>query len=1303
MSQITKTAMRAIKFYKHIVQAVEKFIHKCRPEYKVPGLYVIDSIVRQSRHQYGSDKDVFVPRFIKNFCTTFQQLFKCPDEDKSKIVRVLNLWQKNGVLPIDIIQPLLDLAKDPMNPAVFDNAQRDIETAAAKLGSAKKSSTDVTGDTDGEAPAADPGSKHTDLIESITELLMQQSQQPVSPAAAVAAQQLQQQLHNLQRQLLQETASGGSADAAAAALSNLENLAEQLLQQHQASLSTTASSTKPTSAAGDSLAPPPPPPAVSSTRSLMAENGGFGTKQAPVAAFNSKLLDYDYDDSDEDLDRGSDSHEHHLEDSNDHEPVKAPANSSVITTAASTADSNSFKPQELLMANSLASQHLLLPPLKPPHLYHEHMASSSLPPQPLYGFPDFQHHAALLATTYNGQVISSLLQPASLALAAGTGGMQQHAVAAGTGTADGRLVVGGTMLHSSEMPHQPPMPHAPPPTTHAGPPVPHAAPPLPHAPPPVPHVLPPMPTSQPPLPPSALNDSVATEEDVDYRTDMDYRVLRDRDERDRTRDDRERSGRDGRRRSRSPRRYRSPERDSRHRRSRSRERRNRSRSREREREELERKKREKERERRHQGLPPLRDKCAIVCSTTLWIGRLNKQTTENDIRRELEQHGPVLTINLIPPRGCAYVCMTTRSDATRALDKLLKGVRLHNNTLKAAWAPPKAIGENLELKSFWDVDRGCAYVPFDRLPSDLGALNGEGVFVDEESLPDHLKQPPQSSPPSPVKEEQQLEKAVPDATGTSTTSTAVTDQPRSPARVATPAQHMSQPFMTGGMSLHAPHVMASLSHQMPPSPSFVISGLIGQAHSMVPMMGHPSRGPPLLLAHGVGPAGVPPPPLGLHPPLPGLIPGGIGVPLSAAGGLFSASPLQRHPVGMPLGLMSLPPLPGGVPPPLPPSSIHPHVVPPLPPALHSHVSHIAAGQASTTALPVGSKEAGHHDENPQLAQAIENIVSNAASIQAVVQAAAAVSAISSTATGSTGSISSAPAVLSSQQSAGEGSLQSEVLPTGNQMSVTSQPSARSGTNTSDDTAPWNKKAPESKDSDSGELDDSVMEESVDEEDEDDGGANSMGGPSAVHQHHRQQYQYRGQGHRPYLPRPPAGPPGQPFQPDGRRMPSWGPRNFPPPGFQGPPPPPTHMRPPPQFGFRPLMHEPPFNPRMVPPGMVVPPPLGHHGPPPPLGPPPHGPPLLGILPHGLPPHGLPPHGPPPHFDGPPFDMAVFDSSGPFLGNREDLGVPVGSKPARRSRWQDGMRDDEVTAPPGGALLPLPSHGEDSSAAPLPTVQ
>lgn len=38
---------------------------------------------------------------------------------QSKIVRVLNLWQKNGVFKIEVIQPLLDMAAGSSSGAAF--------------------------------------------------------------------------------------------------------------------------------------------------------------------------------------------------------------------------------------------------------------------------------------------------------------------------------------------------------------------------------------------------------------------------------------------------------------------------------------------------------------------------------------------------------------------------------------------------------------------------------------------------------------------------------------------------------------------------------------------------------------------------------------------------------------------------------------------------------------------------------------------------------------------------------------------------------------------------------------------------------------------------------------------------------------------------------------------------------------------------------------------------------------------------------------------------------------------------------
>ncbi|ODM94396.1 Protein SCAF8 [Orchesella cincta] len=115
MTSITRVALKAVKLYKHAVQSVEKFIQMCKAEYKIPGLYVIDSIIRQSRHQFGAEKDVFGPRFARNIQNTFVHVYCCPEEDKAKVIRVLNLWQKNRIFSPEVIQPLFDLA-DPQNP-----------------------------------------------------------------------------------------------------------------------------------------------------------------------------------------------------------------------------------------------------------------------------------------------------------------------------------------------------------------------------------------------------------------------------------------------------------------------------------------------------------------------------------------------------------------------------------------------------------------------------------------------------------------------------------------------------------------------------------------------------------------------------------------------------------------------------------------------------------------------------------------------------------------------------------------------------------------------------------------------------------------------------------------------------------------------------------------------------------------------------------------------------------------------------------------------------------------------------------
>jgi len=49
------------------------------------------------------------------------------------------------------------------------------------------------------------------------------------------------------------------------------------------------------------------------------------------------------------------------------------------------------------------------------------------------------------------------------------------------------------------------------------------------------------------------------------------------------------------------------------------------------------------------------------------------------------------------------------------------------------WAPGVGI-KNSEFIGQWDVDIGVAFIPWDKLPSDLNAI-AEGSTIDEDSLP----------------------------------------------------------------------------------------------------------------------------------------------------------------------------------------------------------------------------------------------------------------------------------------------------------------------------------------------------------------------------------------------------------------------------------------------------------------------------------------------------------------------------------------------------------------------------------------
>ncbi|NWZ53800.1 SCAF8 protein, partial [Haliaeetus albicilla] len=571
MTQITKAAIKAIKFYKHVVQSVEKFIQKCKPEYKVPGLYVIDSIVRQSRHQFGQEKDVFAPRFSNNIISTFQNLYRCPGDDKSKIVRVLNLWQKNNVFKSEIIQPLLDMAAGIPPPVVTPVLP---STTAAM--SNNTPGTPVTPVTPANVVQSLPDPwvsqiANTDTLAAVAQIL----QSPQGQQLQQLIQTLQIQQQKPQPSLLQALDAG--------LVVQLQALTAQL------------------------------------TAAAAAANTLNPLEQS--VSFNKKLMDR--------FDFGEESEQNE-------EPKKETPTSQLPLVPESV--NNSLFHQ---LAEQLQQQNL------------EHLRQQLLEQQ--------QPQKASPEENQEGNFGS------------------EHSASPSQGSSQQQFLEVETNVDDSM-------------------------------------------------------DIQQQDMDIDEGQDVAEEEIFEQEEKKSA--VRSRSRTRSRSRSRSPRKRRSRSRSG----SRKRKHRKRSRSRSRERKRKssrsyssERRAREREKERQKKGLPPIRSKTLSVCSTTLWVGQVDKKATQQDLTNLFEEFGQIESINMIPPRGCAYVCMVHRQDAYRALQKLSSGsYKIGSKIIKIAWALNK--GVKTEYKQFWDVDLGVSYIPWEKVKLDDLEGFAEGGMIDQETV-----------------------------------------------------------------------------------------------------------------------------------------------------------------------------------------------------------------------------------------------------------------------------------------------------------------------------------------------------------------------------------------------------------------------------------------------------------------------------------------------------------------------------------------------------------------------------------------
>ncbi|XP_077588198.1 SR-related and CTD-associated factor 8 [Stigmatopora nigra] len=567
MTQITKSGIKAIKFYKHVVQSVEKFIQKCKAEYKVPGLYVIDSIVRQSRHQFGTEKDVFAPRFSKNIIPTFQHLYRCPSDDKSKIVRVLNLWQKNAVFKSDIIQPLLDMAAGiappSVTPVMSSSAGPVNNTTPGTPATPATPANIVQGLPDWASQIT-----NTDTVAAVAQIL----QSPQGQQLQQLVQSLQMQQQKPQPSLLQALDAG--------LVVQLQALTAQL----------TAAATANT----------------------------LNPLEQRVSSFNKKLLgQFDFGNEPE---RNEESKK---ETSSSQLPmVSEPMNSSLFHQLA----------EQLQQQNLEQFQKQLLE--------HQQKTLNIEGQDTLFG--------------------------------------QENSVATAQGSSQPQL----------------------------------------------------------PEPEIKMDDSIDNQQqDMDLDEGPDG-MEGDGFEAEEKKTVPTRSRTRSRSRSRSPKRRRSRSRSG----SRKRRHRKRSRSRSRDRKRKpsrsyssERRAREREKERQKKGLPPIRSKTISVCSTTLWVGQVDKKASQQDLTNLFEEFGQIESINMIPPRGCAFICMVHRQDAYRARQKLSTGsCKIGSKVIKIAWALNKGVKQ--EYKQFWDVDLGVSYIPWEKVKVDDLPGFAEGGIIDQETV-----------------------------------------------------------------------------------------------------------------------------------------------------------------------------------------------------------------------------------------------------------------------------------------------------------------------------------------------------------------------------------------------------------------------------------------------------------------------------------------------------------------------------------------------------------------------------------------
>ncbi|CAK9295779.1 unnamed protein product [Gordionus sp. m RMFG-2023] len=602
MSQITKAALKSIKNYKHIVLAVEKFVSKAPPEYKLAALYVIDSIVRQSQHQFGAKKDVFGPRFAKNLYQTFKSIYKCVPEDKSKVIRVLNLWQKNETFFTDVIQPILDLA----NPKFIE-----------KLTSSKKSQKEFA----------------EEALKVVNDLLTKCGKDPhamgINPQhyqqLEIIGQYLKQQL-DCSKQTSDGDISAITVDAKVVA--QLKELAAQLFGK--VDIEDVYKNSIQNGQNNEIPFPTTIPNSIKDNTSM-------------IPGFNKKLLDFDYGDE---------------EDENFCNQINAPEKPTVLSEANITKTAQNILTDPVIM--NQIQQHFIKPFSMDPHYGDMHRQILA---QQQDEFDKQINCTSSLNDLKNEsyQHIPGLSPSLSLSKA-----------------------------NNHNMLYQPLLPT-------------------------IPSFYSDQPLHRDIKSPELT--TVTTNKDYDLKCESNNR-LEFRSERDQFEDVNHKHKKSSHTSSSSKKTSISHHKDEREK----------SRT------------TDKKSVKKSSFSVPFKSSSITVLSRTIWIGRVPKNCNEQDLRKAMNDYSITPeTINMVPPRGCAYVCFKTRSDANRILDKMKDRYKLFGKTLQMDWSPFVGLKDNANYKLYWNISLGVYYIPYDKIDINTCEKFNEGGLVDWDSVPKDFK------------------------------------------------------------------------------------------------------------------------------------------------------------------------------------------------------------------------------------------------------------------------------------------------------------------------------------------------------------------------------------------------------------------------------------------------------------------------------------------------------------------------------------------------------------------------------------